>query len=161
MEADDALEVGSAAGEFEDGCAAEAIAGRGEFGEVGAGVLLEHVERGGEAGAEEPAVLLVFTSFLSGRRWLRAYAFTVDVRKEDVVTEGGQLPGDVLFMVADAGPLVDDENAGSLARDCIVIGLPAFAGDLAGFIFHGFLDDGRAERAEEGNEGKGSAAETG
>ena len=161
MEADDALEVGTAAGEFEDGCAAEAIAGRGEFGPVGAGVLLEDIERRGQAVAEESAVLLVFPSFLSGRRWLWAHALTIDICDEHIVAEFSQLAGSFLFVSADTRPLVDDEDRRALAGERVVVGLPAFADDVPGLIFHGFLDDGRAERTEEGDRGQGSAAETG
>jgi hypothetical protein len=161
METHDALDVGTATGELEDGRASEAIAGGGEMGEVGAAVLLEHVERGGEAGAEERAVLLVLTSFLSGRRWLWAHALTIDICDEHIVAEFSQLAGGFLLVSADTGPLVDDEDCRAFARECIVIGLPAFADDLSGFILHGFFDDGRAERAEKGDGGEGSAAETG
>ena len=51
-------------------------------------------------------------------------------------------------MVADARPLVHDEHARALARHGVVIGLPAFAEDIAGLILKGLLDDGRVERAE-------------
>ena len=161
MEADDALEVGSAAGEFEDGCAAEAIAGRGEFGPVGAGVLLEDIERRGEAGPEEGAVLLVFPSFLSGRRWLWAHALTIDICDEHIVAEFSQLAGSFLFVSADTRPLVDDEDRRALALEVIVVGVPAFADDVPGLILDGFFDDGGTERTEEGDSGEGGAVETG
>jgi hypothetical protein len=64
-------------------------------------------------------------------------------------------------VVTDASPLVDDEHAGSLSCHGVVIGLPAFADDVARLIFDGFFNDGRAEWAEEGDRGQGSAAETG
>ena len=161
MEADNALEVGTATGEFKDGRATETIAGGGEFGEVGAAVLLEDVERRGQAGAEESAVLLVFTSFLSGRRWLWAHALTIDICDEHIVAEFSQLVGSFLFVSADTRPLVDDEDRRALAGERVVVGLPAFADDVPGLILDGFFDDGGTERTEEGDSGEGSAAETG
>jgi hypothetical protein len=56
-------------------------------------------------------------------------------------------------MVADAGPLVDDEHAGTLARHGVVIRLPAFAQDVAGLVFEGLFHDGRGEGADDGEEG--------
>jgi hypothetical protein len=92
---------------------------------------------------------------------LRAYALTVDVRHEHVVAEFSQLAGGFFLVSADASPLVDDEDCRAFARECIIIGLPAFADDVTRLIFNGFFNDGRAEWAEEGDRGQGSAAETG
>ena len=131
VEADDAQHLGAGAGEFDRGGAAEAVAGRGQLRGVGAAVAGQDVERRVGAGAEEGTVGLVFAGFLAGGRRLRADALAVDVGDEDVVAQASQLARGFLLVVADAGPLVDDEYAGSLVRHGVVIRLPAFAEDVA------------------------------
>jgi hypothetical protein len=85
MEADDALHLGAGAGELDHGRAAEAVAGRGELGGVGARVAGEDVETGVDARTEQGAVGLV-SAGSPCRRPEAADAFAVDVGNEDVVT---------------------------------------------------------------------------
>ena len=154
VEADDAFDGGAGAGEFDHGRAAEAVAGCGDLRGVGPAVVAEDVERGVDARTQQRAVGLVLAGFLTGGRRLRADSLAVDVGDQDVVAEGGELAGGFLLVVADAGPLVHDEHAGSLAGHGVVVGLPAFADDLAGLIFEGLLDDGRGERGERTEDGE-------
>lgn len=153
VEADDSGDVGTGAGELEDGGAAEAVADGGDFGGLGEFVGFEKLEGGVEAGAKEGAVGFVFSGFFGGFGGDGADAFAVDVGGEDVVAEFGELAGAAFFVVGEAGPLVDDEDGGAFAGGGVVVNAEAFEGDAALFVFDGFLDEGGAGGGE-GEEGE-------
>lgn len=133
VEADDAGNVGAAAGEFEDGGAAETVADGGNAFGVDVGVLFEGVERGGDAGAEEGTVGFVFTGLGAGFLGvLWSDPLAVDVNGEGDVAEFGEFVGFGFGKFSGPHPVVDDEDAGVLAGGGA--GQVTFAGDGAGRV---------------------------
>src|SRR5437016_670034 len=110
METDDAREFRSAAGQFDDGGAAETITYGGDAPGIGEFMFLQDGETGPGACAEQLAVFLVFARF--GRGFIVFFgsnALAVDIEGEGIISKFGEHLRAFLFVIGKALPLVTDE----------------------------------------------------
>lgn len=141
MKTDGTLEGRTSAGEFDSSQAAEAVADAGDAGGIRAVVGQQHLQAGLQAGAQQVAILLVLARLLAGRRRLRPHALAVHIRHQDIVAEAGEFAGALFFVVADAGPLMDDEHGGATAVTGVIKGLPTLAEHLTRLVLDRAFDD--------------------
>ncbi len=112
MDADDAGDWRAAAGEFEDGHAAEAVADGGDVG-VGERVRAQYVDSGGGAAGEAVGFGAELGDASHDALAVAGDAFAVHVAGEGDVAEFGEAAGAIFGVVVEAGAAVDDQDAGA------------------------------------------------
>ncbi|MEK0445517.1 MAG: hypothetical protein RLZZ399_838 [Verrucomicrobiota bacterium] len=157
VKTDGALDGSTAAGEFENGGAAEAETDGGDAFFIGEGVFLEFGEPRLGAAAQESAVGLVFSGFCSGLCHAGGPdSFAVNIGGESDVAHAGEFLDDGLGVGADAEPVVDDEDCWAWGLGGVVVGNPALesGGALLVFDLRGFdFGEGGQGECEAGGEG--------
>src|ERR1700722_1144721 len=116
VDADDTGDGRAAAGEFENGHAAEAVADGGDVG-VGERMRFQGVEASGGAAGDAIGFGAEFVDASHDALAIAGDAFAVHVAGEGGLAEFGQTAGAIFGVVVEAGAAVDDEHAGAFVFD--------------------------------------------
>ena len=132
METHHARDVRTAARQFEDRGAPEAIADGRDPRRVYLGLAAQLGQRGVHALAEQGAVALVFAGLFPGVRAAGGpNALAIDVSAKRHVAKLRQHLGALLLAITETFPLMHDQHAGTFARVGVIVGQPAFEHGVA------------------------------